>query len=73
MKEKLGDPKASRKSYWSMVNSFLNNAKKIFHSCLSSNIFISDFTVKAELFNSYFVYKCAPIECRGYSFINSNN
>ena len=28
MKEKLGDPKASRKSYWSILNSFLNNAKK---------------------------------------------
>lgn len=64
MKEKLGDPKASRKSYWSILNSFLNNAKKkkIFRSCLSSNIFISDFTVKAKLFNSYFVYKCTPID-----------
>ena len=39
MKEKLGDPKASRKSYWSILNSFLNNAKKKYFALVSQATF----------------------------------
>ena len=35
--EKLDDPKASEKSYLSIVNSFLNNIKKNNYSTLEGN------------------------------------
>ena len=46
MKEKLGDPKASRKSYWSILNSFLNNAKKKKYFALVSQATFSYLTLR---------------------------
>ena len=63
MSEKIDDPKASTKLYWSVVNSFLNNMKISNILPLKVNdISIADFTVKAELYNSYFATQCTLID-----------
>ena len=49
------NPKASAESYWSIVNSFINNIKIPNIPPLKVNdVLISGFTVNSKLFNSYF-------------------
>ena len=53
--KKLNNPSTASKSYWSILNWFLNNKKipgvpSIFHT----NKVMSDFKEKANLFNSFF-------------------
>ena len=60
--EKLLDPSTSPKTYWSILETFLNNKKipvvpPIFHD----NKFIIDFKQKAEIFNSHFSKQCTPL------------
>ena len=55
----LLDSKASPKSYWSILKTFLNN-KKIpwIPPLLHNGKFIMDFKEKAELFNDFFTRQC---------------
>ena len=62
MSKKLNDPSTAPKSYWSILNWFLNNKKipsipPIFHK----DKVISDFKEKASLFNSFFASQCIPV------------
>ena len=62
MSKKLNDPSTAPKSYWSILNWFLNNKKipsipPIFHK----GKVISDFKEKANLFNSFFASQCTPV------------
>ena len=62
MTSKLNDPKAAPKTYWSILNRFLYN-KKIpsIPPLLVNDKFISDFHIKANLFNDFFASICTPI------------
>ena len=52
---KLADPKTGQKSYWKIMNRFLNKCKVPRIPPLFQNSkFITDCTEKASLFNSYF-------------------
>ena len=62
MSKKLKDPSTAPKSYWSILNWFLNNKKipsisPIFHN---SKV-ISGFKEKINLFNSFFASQCTPV------------
>ena len=63
LSQKLTTIQKSTKAYWDLIKSFLNNRKipvvpPLFHS----NKFITDFTEKAELFNSFFAKQCSFIK-----------
>ena len=52
---KLDNPDTAPKTYWSIINRFLNNKKiPIIPPVLFGGKLISDFEKKAELFNDYF-------------------
>ena len=59
LSEKLLDPQASQKSYWSILKTFLND-KKI--SCIPPLLYQDklniDFKGKAEIFNNFFADQC---------------
>ena len=60
LSSRLANPLTSRKTYWSILKTFLNNKKipcipALFHE----NKFITDFKEKAELFNPFFVNQCS--------------
>ena len=62
MTSKRNNPKAAPKTYWSILNQFLYN-KEIpsIDPLLVNNKFISDFCIKANLFNDFFASICTPI------------
>ena len=52
----------SRKSYWSILKTFLNNKKiLVIPPILHDNKFITNFKEKAEIFNNFFAKKCSLI------------
>ena len=52
---KLSDPKTSSKAYWSILKSFFIDKKlPVIPPLLVNNEIVSDFKVKANLFNDYF-------------------
>ena len=63
---RLSNTQKSTKTYWSLLKIFLNNKKiplipPLFHE----NRFITDFTEKAEFFNSFFSNQCSLLKnCR---------
>ena len=60
---KLDDRNTSAKSYWSIINNFLNNKKiPTIPPLLFNGTLISDFKQKANLFNSYFSSQFTPID-----------
>ena len=60
---KLDDLNRSAKSYWSIINNFLNNRNiPTIPPLLFNGTLILDFKQKANLFNSYFSSQCAPID-----------
>ena len=61
MTNKLNDPKAAPKAYWSIFNRFLYN-KKIPAICplLVNDKFVSYFCTKANMFNDFFASICTP-------------
>ena len=62
MTSKLNDPKGAVKTYWSILNRFLYNEKiPLVPLLLVNNKFISDFRIKANLFNYFFASICTPI------------
>ena len=62
MTNKLNDPKAAPKTYWSILNNFLYNKKiPAIPPLLVNGKFVSDFCTKANLFNDFFASICTPI------------
>ena len=62
MSMQLNDPTICPKKYLSIVNRFLNKKKApIIPPVIEDGTFITDFTEKAELFNSYFANQCTPL------------
>ena len=60
---KLTNVQRNSKTYWSLLNRFLNNKKiplipPLFHE----NKFVTDFKEKAELFNALFAKQCSLIK-----------
>ena len=60
--KKLMDPLTSATTYWSILNSLLNNNKipcipPLFHQ----NKYVTDFKKKAELFHCFFAKQCSII------------
>ena len=62
MTNKLNDPEAAAKTYWSILNRFLY-IKKIpaISPLLINGEFVSDFCTKANLFNYFFASICTLI------------
>ena len=59
---KLDDPNTSAKSYWSIINNFLNSKKiPTIPPLLFNGNLVSDFKREAALFNAYFSSQCTPI------------
>ena len=59
---KLNNPKAAPKTYWKILKTFVNGAKiPLRPPLLVGNQLVSDFLVKANLFNDYFSKQCTTI------------
>ena len=59
---KLNDPKTAPKTYWSILKTFVNGSKiPLIPFVLVNNEFVTDFLVKANLFNDFFREQCRPI------------
>ena len=64
LSKKLLDSKASPKSYWSILKTFLNNKKIPCIKPLLHNVkLIMDFKEKAELFNGFFTRQLSLVNC----------
>ena len=62
LSDRLCDPKTSPKAYWGVLKSFLSGKKvPIIPPVFDGIKFITDFKVKADLFNSYFANQCSII------------
>ena len=60
---KLSSPETGIKTYWSLINKLLNKARiPIIPPLLENDIFVLDFTEKAEIFNEYFIQQCTTID-----------
>lgn len=60
---KLDNPYTVPKTYWSIINRFLNTKKiPILQSILANGKLISDFQKKTYLFNNQFTSQCTPIK-----------
>ena len=59
---KLANPKTGQKSYWKIVNKFLNKCKvPRVPPLFENNKFITSCLDKATIFNSYFAEQCTPL------------
>ena len=59
----LSSPETGIKSYWSLIHRILNKAKiPTIPPLLENDIFVLDFTAKAEIFNEYFIQQCTTID-----------
>ena len=59
---KLNDPKTAPKTCWSISKIFVNVSKfPLILPMLVNNEFVTDFSVKANLFNDFFTEQCRPI------------
>ena len=62
LSSRLADPLTSPKTYWSVLNTFLNNKKiPCIPPLFQENKFIKDFKENAELFNHFFVNQCSHL------------
>ena len=60
---KLNDPKTASKTYWKILKTFVNGTKiPLIPPLLVGNQLVSDFLVKANLFNDYFSKQCTTID-----------
>ena len=63
LSSKLGSRDTAPKTYWSIINGFLNNKKTpTIPPVLFEGKLISDFKKKAELFNNHFATQCSLIK-----------
>ena len=59
----LNDPKTAPKTYWKTLKTFVNETKiPLIPLLLFGNQLVTDFLVKANLFNNYFSQQCTAIE-----------
>ena len=59
----LADPSTGSKTYWSLINAVLNKAKiPVIPPLLDNDIFVTNFTEKAQIFNDYFLFQCTTID-----------
>ena len=59
----LSSPETGIKIYWSLINRILSKAKvPIIPPLLENDIFVLDFTAKAEIFNEYFIQQRTTID-----------
>ena len=62
MGTKLADPTTGQKTYWKILNKFLNKCKiPRIPPLLVDNKFIIDYKRKASLFNTFFTSQCTPL------------
>ena len=60
--DKLANPATGQKTYWKIVNKFLNKCKvPRIHPLLIQDKYITNCKDKAVLFNNYFTSQCSPI------------
>ena len=60
--EKLADPTTGQKTYWKILNKFLNKCKiPRIPPLLVDDKFIIDYKEKASLFNTFFASQCTPL------------
>ena len=63
MSAKLNNPKSVPKTYWSIINKFLNNKKfPIIPPILVNSELVSHFKQKANIFNNHFASLCTPVK-----------
>ena len=63
MCEKLNDPIAAPKTYWKIINRFLNNKKNLaIPPLLVDGEIILNFSQKASTFNKFFASQCTPLQ-----------
>ena len=75
MSTKLTKFHKSSKAYWSLLKTFLNNKKiPLIPPLYHQGGFITNFKVKAELFNSFFASQCSLIknDSKLPSYLNYN-
>ena len=75
MSAKLTKYHKSSKAYWSLLKTFLNNKKiSLIPPLYHQGGFITNFKVKAELFNSFFASQCSSIknDSKLPSYLNYN-
>ena len=66
LSQKLIDPSTEPKTYWKIINRFVNNKKTpIIPPLLVNNKIVSNFSEKANLFNKFFASQCTPLENHG--------
>ena len=59
----LNDPKTAPKTYWKILKTFVNGTKiPLIHPLLVGNQLVTDFLVKANLFNDYFGQQCTTVD-----------
>ena len=59
--DKLSDTRTAPKTYWKIINSFLNKCKiPRIPPLFVNNIYITKCNDKAEIFNNYFASQCTP-------------
>ena len=59
----LANPSRGSKTYWSLINAVLNKAKvPVIPPLLDNDIFVTNFTEKAQIFNDYFLLQCTTID-----------
>ena len=60
---KLSDPKTTPKTYWKILKIFINGTKiPSIPPLLLGNQLVTDFSVKANLFNNYFSQQCTTVD-----------
>ena len=63
LSQKLIDPLTEPKTYWKIINPFVNNKKTpIIPPSLVNNKYISNFSEKVNLFNKFFACQSTPLE-----------
>ena len=59
----LSDPSTGIKKYWCLINKILNKAKiPEMPPLLENDIFVVDFSSKAQIFNDYFILQCRTLD-----------
>ena len=56
-------PGTSSKTYWTLINTVLNEVKiPMIPPLLENGLFVTDLTEKAQIFNDYFILQCTTID-----------
>ena len=59
----LSDPSTGTKKYWCLINKILNKARiPEIPFLLENDIFVLDFSSKAQIFNDYFILECTTLD-----------